>query len=57
MAAEYRLALPDENALAEELRSTQRAPKLRGLIGHASSTPEATITKPAQTPKRRHKKG
>ncbi len=56
MASEYRLALPDEKSLAEELRSTQRALELRGVIGHASPTPEATIPKPTQSPKGRPKK-
>jgi hypothetical protein len=56
MASEYRLALPDEKALAQEMRSTQRALALRGQIGHGSTTPEATIPKPTQTPKGRPKK-
>jgi predicted nuclease of restriction endonuclease-like (RecB) superfamily len=35
MASEYRLALPDEKKLADELRSTQRALERRGLTAPA----------------------
>jgi YhcG PDDEXK nuclease domain len=57
MAAEYRLALPDEKALAEELRFTQRELERRGVKGPAAPTPDATIAKPTRTPKGRPRRG
>lgn len=38
MAAEYRMALPDENVLTAELEKTQRELELRAISGKASST-------------------
>jgi predicted nuclease of restriction endonuclease-like (RecB) superfamily len=39
MAAEYRMALPDENVLTAELKKTQRALELRQTSGEPSSPP------------------
>ncbi len=55
MAAKYRLALPDEKALVEELRSTQRALEQRGWVADASRNMEPTT--PTPTTKVRAKKG
>jgi hypothetical protein len=38
MAAEYRMALPDENVLTAELKKTQRALELRQTTGESSSS-------------------
>jgi predicted nuclease of restriction endonuclease-like (RecB) superfamily len=55
MAAEYRLALPDERALAEELRSTQRTLELRRVIGHPARSPKAVTERRTRTPKGKKK--
>ena len=41
LAGEYRLALPPERTLLEELRETRRAWELRHLVRPTSSTPES----------------
>ena len=46
MAAEYRLALPDEKLLVAELERTQRALELRSLIHHPVHEPKTAIEKP-----------
>jgi predicted nuclease of restriction endonuclease-like (RecB) superfamily len=49
MAAEYRLALPDEQLLVEELERTQRALELRGLADHPARKPRTVTKKPPRT--------
>ena len=51
MAAEYRLALPDEQLLVEELERTQRALELRGLADHPARKPRTVTEKPPRTAK------
>jgi predicted nuclease of restriction endonuclease-like (RecB) superfamily len=51
MAAEYRLALPDEQLLVEELERTQRALELRGLANHPARKPRTVTKKPPRTAK------
>ena len=51
MAAEYRLALPDEQLLVEELERTQRPLELRGLADHPARKPRTATKKPPRTAK------
>ncbi len=57
MAAEYRLALPDEQLLAEELERTQRALELRNLTDHPVRTSAIEAQKPPRKAKGKGKKG
>lgn len=59
MAAEYKLALPDEAILVAELEKTQRALEHRGIPVEAGSKPKRKATKKRATPstaKRKPKK-
>jgi hypothetical protein len=56
MASEYRLALPDEKVLAEQLEQTHKALATRGLLGVAKEAPARTTTKatrPRKTTRKR----
>ena len=57
MAAEYRLALPDEQLLVEELERTRRALELRGLADHPVRTSAIEAQKPPRKAKGKGKKG
>jgi hypothetical protein len=56
MAAEYRLALPDERALAEELRATQRALERRASTGRGGRSPSVAARTRSSTAKERRKR-
>jgi predicted nuclease of restriction endonuclease-like (RecB) superfamily len=51
MAAEYRLALPDEQILVQELERTQRALELRSLTDHPVRARATEAKKPPRKPK------